>query len=52
MGLLTFVGAVIGASIIIAVLLHFWPRYGSVTKAVEQSDHFLAQMDASPTPHE
>ena len=49
--LLTFAGICIGASVIIALLFRFWPRYGSVDAAVEHSDHFLEQMETPQTPH-
>ncbi len=45
----TFAGVCIGVSVILALLFRCWPRYGSVTAAVEQADHLLAQMDAAPT---
>lgn len=45
--LLTFLSICIGASVIIALLLHFWPRYGSVNAAVERSERFLEQMEAA-----
>ena len=41
----------IGASGIIALLLHFWPRYGSVNAAVERSDRFLEQLEAAEAQH-
>jgi hypothetical protein len=47
--LLTFAGVLIGASVIIALLFRFWPRYGSVTAAIERTDHFLERLDAEPT---
>jgi len=49
--LLTFLSVCIGASVIIALLLHFWPRYGSVNAAVERSDRFLEQMEAADAQH-
>ena len=49
--LLTFLIVCIGASVVIALLLHFWPRYGSVNAAVERSDHFLEQMEAAYAEH-
>ena len=45
--LLIFLSICIGASVVIALLLHFWPRYGSVNAAVERSDRFLEQMEAA-----
>lgn len=49
--LLAFLSICIGVSVIIALLLHFWPRYGSVNAAVERSDRFLEQMDAAQAQH-
>ena len=49
--LLTFLSICIGASVIIALLFHFWPRYGSVNTAVERSDRFLEQMEAADAQH-
>jgi hypothetical protein len=48
---LLFASICIGASIIIALVFRFWPRYGSVDAAVERSDRFLEQIDAAQTPH-
>ncbi len=48
--LLTFGCVCIGVSTIIALLFRFWPQYGSVTAALERSDHFLAHMD-EPVSH-
>lgn len=45
--LLTFASVCIGASVIIALLFRFWPRYGSVSAAVERSDHLLEQMETT-----
>ncbi|MGE3536101.1 MAG: hypothetical protein AB7N91_01545 [Candidatus Tectimicrobiota bacterium] len=49
--LLTFAGVCIGVSAIIAVLFRFWPRYGSVTAALDSSDRYVAQMDERPDQH-
>ena len=49
--LLTFLSICIGASVISALLFHFWPRYGSVNTAVERSDRFLEQMEAADAQH-
>jgi hypothetical protein len=49
--LLTFASVCIGVSVIIALLFRFWPQYGSVTAAVERSDHLLEQMEAPPAQH-
>jgi len=48
---LTFFSVCIGASVILALLFHFWPRYGSVNAAVERSDRFLEQMEAAHVQH-
>jgi hypothetical protein len=49
--LLTFAGVCVGASVILALLFRFWPRYGSVAAAVERSDHLLEQMEAPSAQH-
>lgn len=49
--LLTFASVCIGVSAILAVLFRFWPRYGSVTKAVERADHLVEQLDAPAEAH-
>jgi hypothetical protein len=49
--LLAFASVCIGASVILALLFRFWPRYGSVSAAVEASDHLLEHMEATPAPH-
>ena len=49
--LLTFAGVCVGASVILALLFRFWPRYGSVAVAVERSDHLLDQMEVPPAQH-
>ena len=49
--LVTFAGICIGASVIIALLFRFWPRYGSVSAAVERSDHLLEQMETTQAQH-
>jgi hypothetical protein len=43
--LVTFVSICIGMSVILALLFRFWPQYGSVSAAVERSDHLLEQME-------
>jgi len=48
---LTFALICIGASVIIALVFRFWPRYGSVHAAVESSDRFLEQMEAAHAQH-
>lgn len=49
---LTCAAVGIGASVILALLFRFWPRYGSVQAAVEHSDHILAQMETAQAQHE
>ena len=49
--LLTFASVCIGASVVIALLFRFWPRYGSVSAAVESSDYLLEQMETPQAPH-
>ena len=49
--LLTFASVCIGAGVIIALLFRFWPQYGSVTAAVERSDHLLEQMEMTQEHH-
>lgn len=49
--LLMFASVCIGASVILAVLFRCWPTYGSVTAAVEQTDHLVAQLDEAPGHH-
>jgi hypothetical protein len=49
--LVTFASVCIGVSIILALVFRFWPRYGSVTAAVERADHLLEQLDAAPPQH-
>jgi hypothetical protein len=46
--LLTFVCILVSASVLMAIIFRFWPKYGSVTAAVEQSDRFLEDLN---TPH-
>jgi hypothetical protein len=43
--LFTFACIVVGASLVIAVLFRFWPRYGSVEAAVTRTDQVLDQME-------
>lgn len=49
--LVTFALIFIAASIVLALLFHFWPRYGSVEAAITQTDHILEQMEAPSTGH-
>ncbi len=49
--LLTFAIIVIGISAILALVFRFWPRYGSVEAAVEQSDHVLEQLEPAASAH-
>jgi hypothetical protein len=45
--LLTFAMVCVGASLIIALLFHFWPRYGSVAEAIAQTDRILDDMESA-----
>jgi|GEM_PF-1641419 len=49
--LLAFASICIGASVILALVFRFWPRYGSVTAAVEASDHAVEHLDATSASH-
>jgi len=49
--LLTFVLVCVGASVILALLFRFWPRYGSVQAAIEHTDHILEEMEPVSTVH-
>jgi hypothetical protein len=49
--LLTFTIVCVGASLLIALLFHFWPRFGSVEAAIEQADHVLDQMEGTASEH-
>ena len=49
--MLIFASICIGASLIIALLLHFWPRYGSVEAAIAHADHLLDEMESTSTEH-
>ena len=49
--LLTFACICIGASLIIAVLFRFWPRYGSVEAAIARTDQVLEQMEHTTSTH-
>ena len=50
--MLTCASIGIGASLIIALLFRFWPRYGSVEAAIERTGRLLEDMEhASTTEH-
>jgi hypothetical protein len=49
--LLTFGVVCVGVSVILALLFHFWPRYGSVEAAIESSDRLLDDMEPVSTSH-
>ena len=49
--LVTFASVCIGASLIIALLFRFWPRYGSVEAAIVRTDQVLDDMESPPTAH-
>ena len=49
--LLTFACVCVGTSLIIALLFHFWPRYGSVEAAIVHTDHILDEMETVSTEH-
>jgi len=49
--LVAFGSICIGVSVIIALLFRFWPQYGSVSAAVERSDHLLEQMETTSMSH-
>jgi hypothetical protein len=49
--LLTFASICIGASLIIALLFRFWPRYGSVEAAISRTDHVLDEMENTAAEH-
>ena len=45
--LLTFAIVVIAASLLLALIFRFWPRYGSVEAAIAQTDQLLETMEAA-----
>ncbi len=49
--LLTFSIVCISASVIIALLFRFWPRYGSVEAAIERTDQVLEEMESTSNSH-
>jgi hypothetical protein len=49
--LFLFACIVISASLIIAVLFRFWPRYGSVEAAIAHSDALLDQIEHTTSAH-
>jgi hypothetical protein len=49
--LVTFAVVMVGASLIIALLFHFWPRYGSVDAALEEADHAFEELEKATAEH-
>ena len=49
--LLTFAIVCVGASLLIAVVFRFWPRFGSVEAAIERTDRVLDDIEAAATRH-
>jgi hypothetical protein len=49
--LLTFPSVCIGASLLIALVFRFWPRFGSVEAAIEHSDRVLDVMEGAASEH-
>jgi hypothetical protein len=49
--LVTFAVVVVGASLIIALLFHFWPRYGSVDAAIDEADHAFEELEKATSAH-
>jgi hypothetical protein len=49
--LLTFAIVCVGASLIIALLFRFWPRFGSVEAAIEHTDRVLDRMEGAAAEH-
>lgn len=49
--LVTFAAVMIGASLIIALLFRFWPRYGSVDAAIEEAESAFEDMEKSIAAH-
>ena len=49
--LLTFASVCIGASLLIALVFRFWPRFGSVEAAIEHSDRVLDEMEGAASEH-
>lgn len=49
--LILFAGVCIGTSLILALLFHYWPRYGSVETAISRSDQVLADMETPTAEH-
>jgi hypothetical protein len=49
--LLTFAIVCIGASLLIAVVFRFWPRFGSVEAAIEHTDRVLDRMEGAASEH-
>jgi hypothetical protein len=49
--LLTFISVCVGASLIIALLFRFWPRFGSVEAAIEYTDRVLDDIEGAAAGH-
>ena len=49
--LLTFAIVCVGASLIIALLFRFWPRFGSVEAAIEHTDRLLDKLEGTAAEH-
>ena len=49
--LLTCFVVCMGVSVILALLFRFWPDYGSVEAAIEQTDRILEEMESASTSH-
>ena len=49
--ILTFAGIIIGASAILALAFRFWPRYGSVEAAIEDSNRALERLEPASISH-
>jgi hypothetical protein len=50
--LLTFIIVFVVVSLIVALLFHFWPGFGSVAAAVEYTDGVLEKMEGTASAHE
>jgi hypothetical protein len=49
--LVTFASVCVGASLIIALLFRFWPRYGSIEAIIAQTDGMLDAMESTEAEH-
>ena len=49
--LVLFASISVGASLIIALLFHYWPRYGSVEAAIAHTDQMLDEMESGASEH-